>query len=217
MKYAQSSPPPLPLRPWKATMSKRDETAVASAMPGTRGINMPFDKGFPDNERLPRRLHAEFTAEPGPYGQTVGAVVNGAAIGDPLTDRGWSETGYRWHDALHLAHVACLGWSPVFRALADLRRRSDARTDHIEDGGRAVVADEAIAWATFCYARAHQWLPDGPPSALLDRVQEMTYGLEVARCTRHQWRHTLITGLTCMLALWRHGGGILTGDLTPPP
>lgn len=174
---------------------------------------MFFDERFPPGEQLPRHLCAEFTAEPGPYGQIVHLVVNGAEIGDPLTDRGWSETGYRWHDALHLAHAVCLGWSPVFRSLAGLRRRSDPRTDHIEDGGRALVADEAIAWATFCYARAHHWLPDGPPTVLLDRVEEMTYGLEVAGHARPQWRHTLITGLDCMLSLWRHQGGTLTGDL----
>jgi hypothetical protein len=42
-------------------------------------------------------------------------TVNGFRVGDPLTDNAWSETGYRWHDTLHLAHAACLGWSPVFR------------------------------------------------------------------------------------------------------
>lgn len=174
---------------------------------------MRFDDRFPPGERLPRRWHAEFTTEPGPYGQTVHLTVNGTRVGDPLTDRGWSETGYRWHDALHLAHAVCLGWSPVFRSLAGLRRRSNPRIDHIEDGGRAIVADEAIAWATFCYARTHHWLPDGPPATLLDRIEEMTYGLEVAACTRTQWRHTVTTGLACMLSLWRHQGGTLIGDL----
>ncbi|MGH3387675.1 MAG: hypothetical protein ACRDOO_02210 [Actinomadura sp.] len=173
----------------------------------------PFDEQCPPGERFPRRLRAEFTAEPGPYGQVVHLTVNGVKAGDPLTDRGWSESGYRWHDALHLAHAVCLGWSPVLRSLTGLRRRSDPQTDHIEDGGRALVADEAIAWASFCYARAHRWLPYGPPAALIDRVVEMTYGLEVARCTRLQWRITLVAGLDAMRALWNHQGGTLLGDL----
>lgn len=172
-----------------------------------------FDERFPPPEQIPRRLRAEFAEAPGPYGDVVRLVVNGTAMGDPLTDRGWSPTGYRWHDALHLAHAVCLGWSPVFRSLAGLRRRSQPWLDHIEDGGRAVVADEAIAWATFCYARSHDWLPGGPPSALLDRVEEMTYALEVSKCSRSQWRHTIDTGLESMLALWKHGGGVLIGDL----
>jgi hypothetical protein len=78
-----------------------------------------------------------------------------------------------------------------------------AMSFHI-DGGRAVVADEAIAWATFCHARVHDWLPDGQPAVFFDRVAEMTYGLEVATRTRSQWRHALSTGLDCMLALWQH-------------
>jgi hypothetical protein len=172
-----------------------------------------IDDRFPPAERIPRRLRAEFSQTTGPFGDVVRMVVNGKAVGDPLTDRGWSQTGHRWRDALHLAHAVCLGWSPVFRNLAGLRRRSQPRVDHIEDGGRAVVADEAIAWATFCYARTHGWLPNGPPAALLDRVEEMTFALEVSSRTRSQWQHTIKTGLSCMLALWRHGGGTLLGDL----
>jgi hypothetical protein len=29
-------------------------------------------------------------------------TVNGFPVGDPLTDNSWSETGYRWHDTLHV-------------------------------------------------------------------------------------------------------------------
>jgi hypothetical protein len=173
---------------------------------------MLLDEQYPHSERLPRRLLAEFNAECGPYGDVVRLVVNGIDTGDPLTDRGWSETGYRWHDALHLAHAVCLGWSPAYRALAGLRRRSQPRTDHIEDGGRAIVADEAIAWATFCYARTHHWTRH-PGAPLLDRVIEMTYGLEVSGRSRVEWAHTIETGLDCMLGLWHHNGGTLTGDL----
>jgi hypothetical protein len=91
-------------------------------------------------------MEVELGAEPGPFGEVVRMTVNGVRAGDPLTDNGWSETGYRWHDTPHLAHVVCLGWSPVFRGLSGIKRRSDPRVDHVEDGGRAAVADEAIAW-----------------------------------------------------------------------
>jgi hypothetical protein len=171
-----------------------------------------FDDHYPPGERLPRRLRAEFSSFSGPFGPVVCMDVNNLRVGDPLTDRGWTETGYRWHDALHLAYVVCLGWSPTFRALAGLRRRSQPRTDHIEDGGRAVVADEAIAWATFCYARTHDWTRQ-PAADLLDRVEEMTFGLEVSARTRSDWAHAIATGLDCMLSLWRFDGGTLTGDL----
>lgn len=173
-----------------------------------------FDERYPPGEQIPRRLEAVFISASGQYGDVVSMVINGFRIGDPLTDRGWNETGYRWHDALHLAHAVCLGWSPVLRNVAGLRRRSDPRTDHVEDGGRAVVADEAIAWATFCYARTRGWLRGGPVGAvLLDRVQEMTYALEVSSCTRPEWERAITIGMGCMLSLWQHGGGLLIGDL----
>ena len=128
-----------------------------------------FDDAFPPGEQIPRRLEVTLRAEPGPFGETARMTVNGLRVGDPLTDNGWSETGYRWHDTLHLALAVCLGWSPVFRSLAGLKRRSDSRVDHIEDGGRTVVADEAIAWAVFCHAREHGWYEDRVPDAGLPR------------------------------------------------
>lgn len=173
-----------------------------------------FDDRFPPGERIPRRVEIHFRAEPSEFGDVVRLVVNGFRVGNPLTDNGWSETGYRWHDALHLAHAVCLGWSPIFRSLAGLKRRSDPRIDHIEDGGRAAVADEAIAWTVFCHARTRGWYNDRPIDGdLLDHVKEMTYALEVAACSRDEWAHTIRTGLRCMLALWEHGGGVLLGDL----
>ncbi len=140
-----------------------------------------FDDGFPPGEQIPRHMEIVLTAEPGPFGEVVRMTVNGVRTGDPLTDNSWSETGYRWHDTLHLAHAVCLGWSPVFRGLAGIKRRSDPRVDHVEDGGRAAVADEAIAWAVFCHARTHGWYANRPPDASLLRVvREMTYALEVS-------------------------------------
>jgi hypothetical protein len=173
-----------------------------------------FDDGFPPGEQIPRHLEVTLRAEPGPFGETVRMTVNGLRAGDPLTDNAWGETGYRWHDALHLAHATCLGWSPIFRGLAGLKRRSDPRVDHVEDGGRAAVADEAIAWAVFCHARERGWYEDSAPDGgLLDYVREMTYALEVSGRSREEWAHAISTGLGCLRAVWSAGGGVLVGDL----
>jgi len=173
-----------------------------------------FDDGFPPGEQLPRQLEVTLRAESGAYGETVRMTVNGFPVGDPLTDNGWSETGYRWHDTLHLAHAVCLGWSPIFRGLAKLKRRSDPLVDHVEDGGRAAVADEAIAWAVFCHARTRGWYQgQSPDASLLASVQEMTYALEVSVRTRDDWAHAIHTGLGCLRAVWLSGGGTLHGDL----
>ena len=88
----------------------------------------------------------------------------------------------------------CLGWSPVLRGLAGIKRRSDPRVDHIKDGGRAAVADEAIAWAVFCHARIRSRYASRPPEAsLLRTVQEMTYALEVPGKTPGAWAHAITT------------------------
>jgi len=173
-----------------------------------------FDDGFPPGEQIPRHMEVVLTPEPGSFGEVVRMTVNGVRIGAPLTDNSWSETGYRWHDTLHLAHAVCLGWSPVFRALAGIKRRSDPRVDHVEDGGRAAVADEAIAWAVFCHARTRGWYTHRPPeAALLRTVGEMTYALEVSDKTPGEWAHAITTGLSCLRAVWANGGGVLVGDL----
>jgi hypothetical protein len=173
-----------------------------------------FDDGFPPGEQIPRIMEVKLWPEPGRHGETVRMTVNGLRVGDPLTDNGWAETGYRWHDTLHLAHAASLGWSPIFRGLAGLKRRSDPAVDHIEDGGRAAVADEAIAWAVFCRARENGWYENsGPDIALLNQVREMTYALEVSACGRDAWEQAIRDGIACLRQVWRHRGGVLRADL----
>lgn len=170
-----------------------------------------FDDGFPPGEQIPRHLEVTLCPQAGPFGETVRMTVNGFRVGDPLTDNAWTETGYCWHDTLHLAHAACLGWSPIFRSLAGLKRRSDTRVDHVEDGGRAAVADEAIARAVFCHARQRNWFEDTSPTldtGLLDYVGEMTYALEVSTRSRDEWAHAVTTGLGCLRAVWAAGGGV---------
>lgn len=57
-------------------------------------------------------------------------------IGSPLNDNSHVDDAYRFHDVLHLAYVAILGWSPVMRALFGLKRKSSAKHDRVEDGAR---------------------------------------------------------------------------------
>jgi MazG-like nucleotide pyrophosphohydrolase family protein len=173
-----------------------------------------FDDEFPPGEQIPRYLNVTLRAAPGPFGEVVKMTVNGFPIGNSLTDNARTEMGYRWHDTLHLAHAVCLGWSPVLRSLAGLKRRSDALADHVEDGGRAIVADESIAWAVFCNARKNNWYGDRSPDlSLLEWVHEMTYALEVSVRTHDEWQHAIRTGIGCLRSVWLHGGGILLGDL----
>src|SRR4051812_1270503 len=95
------------------------------------------DDGFPDAERLPVYIRAQFLED----GKTVRLIVDGNMVGDKLTDKAAVEDGYRFHDAFHLAYAAVLGWSPILRALLRRRRRSNAEVDEREDGGRAQMIE----------------------------------------------------------------------------
>jgi hypothetical protein len=190
-----------------------------------------FDEDAPLGEQLPRRLTAVLVNEPCPEGGLVRTMIDGIHVGIPLVDVGWSPvtdddpenpdgtdapdtTGARWHDALHVAHAVCLGWSPVLRELLDRRRISDPRTADAEDGAAAVRAEEQIAWTVFQFARSRAGeVALRPDADLLAAVRELTAGLEVEARSDDEWLHALDAGLTALRALWIHGGGELHGDL----
>jgi hypothetical protein len=48
----------------------------------------------------------------------------GKPLGDDLTDNAYVDDGYRFHDVIHLALIAHLGWSPVVRGLMRRKRKS---------------------------------------------------------------------------------------------
>jgi NTP pyrophosphatase (non-canonical NTP hydrolase) len=125
----------------------------------------PFDHGYPDAERLPRRGQFNFRLRTLDDGRVVSVMSRaGTPIGDPLTDAAWVEDGYRFHDALHLAFASILGWSPVMRALMRCKRKSDPATDEAEDGGRAVAIEEGISALTFAYAHPTTTSKESPES-----------------------------------------------------
>lgn len=95
-----------------------------------------FDDDFPPGEQIPRQLNVTLRSAPDPLGEVVKMTVNGLPVGNPLTDNARSEMGYRWHDALHLAHAVCLGWSPVLRSLAGIRGDSPRRSGSAQPGIR---------------------------------------------------------------------------------
>ena len=64
---------------------------------------------------------------------------DGKFIGDSLSDNAYVDDGYRFHDVMHLAHMAVLGWSPVMRNLLKLKRKSQPTIDEVEDGARAAT------------------------------------------------------------------------------
>jgi hypothetical protein len=172
-----------------------------------------------------------------PQGEVVRMTIDGRLVGDELTDAGWIQeeerkeeerrraaeredaqdvSGARWHDTIHLAFAACLGWSPVLRNLIGVRRHAHPGLEAVEDGDAAILAEEAIAWAVFCYVRNHAspvTLDGALAPDLLAYVRGQAEGFEVAIRTEEEWTRAIHTGIAAMQAMWADNGGTLVADL----
>ena len=106
-----------------------------------RGTPTPLhDADREPEEQFPRTFNVSFVRN---WRGQSRMYVNGRRPGDDLTDNAYKDDGYRFHDVIHLALVAHLGWSPVLRGLMK-RKRKDDRIDEVEDGGRAEVVEELV-------------------------------------------------------------------------
>ena len=179
---------------------------------GDRPATQPllFDEAFPESERFPREMTAEITESLDEAGTaTVRLTVDGEPVGQKLRDNARIDDGYRFHDVLHLANVAMLGWSPNMRGLMHHKRKSDPTVDHVEDGGRAIVIDEGIVAVIFDYARRHDFL-EGVQNVdyeLLRTVGRLTSGLEVAVRSAAEWEQAILAGYQVWRAIRTNHGG----------
>ena len=178
-----------------------------------------FDDDFPLDQQLPRKFTAVVADSLAADGKgRITVTIDGTAAGDPLRDNAHDEDGYRFHDVFHLAHAAKLGWSPVLRGklLAPSRkRRSVPDVDEVEDGGRAIVIDEAIVAYVWEYARRHRFL-DGVTTVdypVLKTIRQLTGGLEVSTRTAHDWEEAILAGYRVFRHIRARRGGVLAVDL----
>jgi len=173
-----------------------------------------YDEGFPAHEQLPREFEFTFA-----YREVDGArkIIlvgpNGEhAAGDPITDNAYEDDGYRFHDVMHLALAAALGWSPVTRKIwkpNSLKRKSQPKIDEVEDGGRAQVIEEAIVAAAYVYAVDHNFM-DGKENVdwdLLRHIKRLTANVEVRDRTTWEWNRALTQGFQVWRELRKHDGG----------
>lgn len=174
-----------------------------------------FDRGFTDEERLPRQFSVEFSETRNGTRVLVRIMINDVIIGDVLTDNAHKDDGYRYHDVFHLAYAAVLGWSPVVRSLLRRKRKSDAHIDEVEDGGRASVVEEAISIVVFNEAGQRGWFKDesSVDIGLLKTIIRLTKGLEVQRCTAKQWKAAILQGYAAFNELRTNRGGRVDVDL----
>lgn len=174
-----------------------------------------FDEGLEEEECLPRQFSVTFSEKRNGSQVLVRILVSGVIVGDTLTDNAHKDDGYRFHDVFHLAYAAALGWSPVLRSLLRRKRKSNRRTDEVEDGGRAKVVEEAISILVFNEASQRDWFADesSVDLGLLKTIIRLSAGLEVQRCTAKQWKSAILQGYAAFRGLKQHCGGQIDVDL----
>jgi len=172
-----------------------------------------YDK---EGESFPDRFTLAFKEGADGSKVIVRTYFEGEQVGAELTDNAHDDDGYRFHDVFHAGFAAVLGWSPVLRKLLGRKRRSIAKVDEVEDGGRAAVIEEGIAALVFDYGRNHNFLDGagGLDEALLKTVRGMSSHLEVALQPEALWQSAIMQGF----AVWRQvaeaKGGVIEIDRT---
>jgi len=175
-----------------------------------------FDGEMRPTEQLPRRFTAILRDSTDAEGKNwMSMMFNGEPVGSELTDNAHDPDGYRFHDILHLAFAATLGWSPVIRALLKRKRKSNPRLDEIEDGGRSIAIEEGIAALIFTYATEHSLL-NGVETidwSILRTCQTMSAGLEVRRRALYDWEKAIVSAFRAWRKAIKQGGVRVIGDL----
>lgn len=176
-------------------------------------------------EQLPRQMAISFV--------TVGRgrsrmYYKGRQLGDELTDNSYEDDGYRFHDIMHLANLAKLGWSPVLRGMLGRKRKSLPRVDEVEDGARAKIVEEAVIKAIHSegekLARLRGPQPNERPVRLFLSSRDITFrflkfihnfvtGLEVEKNRFWEWEEAIIQGHEIFYQLRCEAQGTVTLDL----
>lgn len=167
-------------------------------------------------ESFPDRFTLTFVQQADGDRVIVRTLFNGEQVGAELTDNAHDDDGYRFHDVFHAGFVAVLGWSPVLRKLLGRKRKSVAKLDEVEDGGRAAVIEEGIAAAIFDYGRNHNFLAGagGVDEALLKTVRGMCAHLEVKEQPEALWQSAIIQSFAAWREILAASGGSVEIDRT---
>lgn len=179
-----------------------------------------YDEKFPIEQRLPRKITINFRETP-PDSRVMMFVIDGDGneipLGDRLNDNSYENDGYRYHDVLHLAYYAILGWSPVMRSLLKRKRKQDKTVDEVEDGARATLLEEAVTAYIFQIASKPQYKLfaeiNSIDTKVLKTVRSITRHLEVKNKTLRQWEKAILTGYQIFRQITEHKGGRVSIDL----
>ena len=188
------------------------------------------DENLGPLERFPRRFNVDFVE----FDSKIAVMlINGVRVGDPLTDNAYTTEngerqlfdGYRFHDSIHLAFAAILGWSPVIRSLMKRKRKSQKQIDEVEDGARAQIVEEMIVKIAHSHAVGHHRnkLLDQKTHInlnLLKDIKMLAEGLEVSGgrkgfegCKYWEWEHAILEGFKIYNMLRQNRRGRVSVDL----
>jgi len=175
-----------------------------------------YDDDSPPYEQLPRKFVARLEPATAREGRNEARFfVNDELVGDVLRDNAYDEDGYRFHDTIHVALAAGLGWSPVLRSLLRRKRRSSALVDEVEDGGRAIALDEAVCLLIHDYATTHGFVLDRGTidEEFVGLLRRLTRHLEVADRSSQDWWKAVCMASESYSSITDWGGGLLSVDL----
>ncbi|WP_062490964.1 MazG nucleotide pyrophosphohydrolase domain-containing protein [Labrenzia sp. CP4] len=185
------------------------------------------DENSPESQRFPRFFEVKFLT----VGQGRSRMyLNGRQFGDDLTDNAYEEDGYRFHDVLHLANIAHLGWSPVFRGLMKRKRKdpSNPKIDEVEDGARAKIVEEAllkvihsegndiaaIVHPNIAPKNRPMFTDDVDiPLSFFKLIARYVKGLEVEKNSFEEWKAAIRDGYRIYRQLAEHGQGTVALNL----
>lgn len=170
-----------------------------------------FDGEFEEHERIPD--HFEMTITYRESGKTY-MQWNGVFIGDPLTDNIRDKDGYSYHDVFHFAHASVLHWSPTFRALIKHKRKSNAKVDEAQDGGRAIVVEEGLTAWIFSRAKRLGFFEKQKSVSfdMLKTIQQFVSGYEVEECPLRLWEDAILQGYEVFRNVRDNKGGTIICD-----
>ena len=146
--------------------------------------------------------------------KTRGYAVD-SPLGQDLTDNSRRDDGYRYHDAIHMAFMACLHWSATMRSLLGIKRKSDDAKDYEEDSARPIFLEEGLAavLAALSVRRLNFEAAANIDGDVLQAVKACTRDLEVADVPGWAWREVIVMGFKAMHQLEANGGGYLIANL----
>lgn len=174
------------------------------------------------HEQFPRKLQVSFVS----VAKGRSRMYFGTRqLGNELTDNSDEEDGYRFHDVMHLAILAKLGWSPVLRKLMGRKRKSDPKADEVQDGARAQIVEELIVKFIHSEGTAlleglekrtsHQMFAnrDLISFRFLSQLPRLASGLDAERNQFWEWEEAILEGSKLFHQLRITGQGTVSIDL----